>query len=33
VIDGMENIDAISKGEPPRQPDTIRSMKVAADAA
>jgi cyclophilin family peptidyl-prolyl cis-trans isomerase len=33
VIEGMENIDAISKGEPPRQPDTILSMKVAADAA
>jgi peptidylprolyl isomerase len=33
VIDGMENIDAINKGEPPRQPDTIVSMRVAADAA
>ncbi len=33
VISGMENIDAINKGEPPRQPDTIVSMKVAADAA
>jgi len=33
VIDGMEAIDAINKGEPPRQPDTIVSMKVAADAA
>ncbi len=33
VIEGMENIDAINKGEPPRQPDTIVSMKVAADAA
>lgn len=32
VIEGMENIDAINKGEPPRQPDTIVSMKVAADA-
>jgi hypothetical protein len=29
----MENIDAINMGEPPRQPDTIVSMKVAADAA
>ncbi len=33
VIDGMANVDAISKGEPPRQPDTIKSVKVAADAA
>jgi peptidylprolyl isomerase len=33
VVTGMENIDAINKGEPPRQPDTIVSMKVAADAA
>ena len=33
VTEGMENVDAINKGEPPRQPDTIASMKVAADAA
>jgi cyclophilin family peptidyl-prolyl cis-trans isomerase len=33
VIEGMENIDAINKGEPPRQPDTIVSIKVATDAA
>ena len=33
VIDGMENVDAINRGEPPRQPDTIVSMRVAADAA
>ena len=33
VIEGMENIDAIQKGEPPRQPDQIVSMRVAADAA
>src|SRR5688572_14500816 len=33
VIDGMAAIDAINKGEPPRQPDTITSMRVAADAA
>ena len=32
VIDGMKNIDAINRGEPPRQPDTIVSMRVAADA-
>jgi cyclophilin family peptidyl-prolyl cis-trans isomerase len=33
VIDGMENVDAIAKGEPPRQPDQIVSMKVVADTA
>ncbi len=33
VIEGMENIDLINKGEPPRQPDTIVTMRVAADAA
>jgi peptidylprolyl isomerase len=33
VIEGMENIDAIAKGEPPRNPDTIVSVQVAADAA
>jgi peptidylprolyl isomerase len=33
VISGMENVDAINKGEPPREPDSIVSMKVAADAA
>jgi peptidylprolyl isomerase len=32
VIEGMENIDAINKGEPPKSPDTIVSMRVAADA-
>jgi peptidylprolyl isomerase len=32
VVEGMENIDKINKGEPPRQPDTIVSMRVAADA-
>ena len=29
----MENIDKIKRGEPVRDPDTIVSMKVAADAA
>ncbi|MFD1326786.1 peptidylprolyl isomerase [Mycoplana ramosa] len=32
VIEGMENIDKIKRGEPVRDPDTIVSMKVAADA-
>ena len=33
VIEGMENIDKIKRGEPVREPDTIVSMKVAADVA
>ena len=33
VIDGMENIDKITRGEPPRNPDKILSVRVAADAA
>ena len=32
VIDGMDKIDAINKGEPPREPDRIISMRLAADA-
>jgi peptidylprolyl isomerase len=32
VVSGMENVDAINKGEPPREPDAIVTMKVAADA-
>ena len=32
VIDGMDNVDAIPKGEPPRNPGKILSAKVAADA-
>ena len=31
VIEGMDNVDALPKGEPPRQPGKIVSMKVAAD--
>ena len=31
VIEGMDNIDKIERGEPVRNPDTITSMKVAAD--
>ena len=33
VIDGMDNIDKIKRGEPVRDPDRIVSMRVAADAA
>jgi peptidylprolyl isomerase len=29
----MENVDALPKGEPPRTPGKIVSMKVAADVA
>ena len=32
VTDGMEHVDALPKGEPPRAPGKIVSMKVAADA-
>jgi peptidylprolyl isomerase len=32
VTEGMENVDALPKGEPPRSPGEIVSMKVAADA-
>jgi peptidyl-prolyl cis-trans isomerase B (cyclophilin B) len=32
VIEGMENIDQIKRGEPVRDPDSIVSMRVAADA-
>lgn len=31
VIEGMENVDQIKRGEPVREPDKIVSMKVAAD--
>ncbi|MCX7341530.1 MAG: peptidylprolyl isomerase [Hyphomicrobiales bacterium] len=32
VIEGMENVDKIKRGEPVRDPDSIISMKVMADA-
>ena len=32
VINGMEHVDAIAHGEPPRNPDRMISMMVAADA-
>ena len=32
VIDGMEHVDKIVKGEPPANPDRMISVKVAADA-
>jgi peptidylprolyl isomerase len=33
VTDGMENVDKINRGEPPRNPDKILSVRVASDAA
>ena len=32
VTDGMEHVDALPVGEPPRNPGKIVSMKIAADA-
>ena len=32
VVEGMDNVDKINKGEPPRDPDSIVTMKVMADA-
>ena len=32
VIDGMKHVDAITRGEPPTDPDRMISVKVAADA-
>ena len=32
VIEGMENVDKIKRGEPVRDPDKMVSVKVAADA-
>ncbi|RVT84262.1 peptidylprolyl isomerase [Rhodobacteraceae bacterium CCMM004] len=32
VIDGMEHVDAIARGEPPADPDRMISVKVASDA-
>ncbi|MEM1035192.1 MAG: peptidylprolyl isomerase [Pseudomonadota bacterium] len=31
VTDGMNAVDQLAKGQPPRNPDAINSMKVAAD--
>ncbi|MFN3913143.1 peptidylprolyl isomerase [Hyphomonas sp.] len=32
VTDGMDAVDQLAKGEPPRNPDRIVTMRVAADA-
>ncbi|HOZ28645.1 MAG TPA: peptidylprolyl isomerase [Hyphomonadaceae bacterium] len=31
VLDGMDAVDALPKGEPPKKPGKIVSAKVAAD--
>jgi peptidylprolyl isomerase len=33
VIEGMENVDKINRGEPPANPDKMIKVRVAADAA
>jgi peptidylprolyl isomerase len=33
VIEGMENVDKINRGEPPANPDKMLSVRVAADQA
>ena len=33
VVEGMEHVDAITRGEPPANPDKIIKMQVAADAS
>ncbi|MGZ5863322.1 MAG: peptidylprolyl isomerase [Methyloceanibacter sp.] len=32
VIEGMENVDRLKRGEPPSNPDKMISVRVAADA-
>jgi len=33
VVDGMENVDKLARGEPPPKPDKMISVRVVADAA
>jgi len=33
VVEGMERVDRIARGEPPRTPDRLIRMRVAADVA
>jgi peptidylprolyl isomerase len=33
VIEGMDNVDKLAKGEPPKSPDKMVKVQVAADAA
>ncbi len=32
VVEGMENVDSLKKGEPPRDPDSMVTVRVMADA-
>ena len=32
VIEGMENVDTLKRGEPPTAPDKMLSVKLASDA-
>ncbi len=32
VVDGMEHVDRLERGEPPRNPDRIERMRMASDA-
>ena len=32
VVDGMDHVDALARGEPPAKPDRMISLKVASDA-
>ena len=32
VVEGMENVDALPKGEPPREPGKIVKARMALDA-
>jgi peptidylprolyl isomerase len=33
VINGMDNVEKLARGEPPSRPDKMLSVRVAADAA
>ena len=33
VIEGMEAVDSLARGEPPRAPDKMITVRVAADVA
>jgi hypothetical protein len=33
VVEGMENVDKLKRGEPVKSPDKILTMRVMADAA
>jgi peptidylprolyl isomerase len=32
VVEGMDVVDKLKRGEPPSNPDRIKHMKVASDA-